>query len=411
MSQPAWVYACVAVSVLTVGTSKGQAQTAAEPPAKPAESSAGETNLPEVVVTTTDPPKAMPKATAKKAGSGGSAGAVTGAGKSETPSEAPQDLPQAETATGPFKGYAATQTSTGIKTDTPIQEIPQSISVVGAEQIRDQGANTLQEALHYVPGVIADGYGLDSRTDSIFVRGTEAAEYLDGLRRTFNYYVFNYRIDPYFMERIEVLRGPASVLYGQAPVGGIVDAISKRPQEEAYREITVEYGTYDWKQVMTDMTGKLTEDGKWLYRITGLARDADTQVDYVDDDRLAFAPAITYRPVAGTSITLLGHFRDDHTGSTAQFFRTSAHASRAAAGSSPASVSPASPTSTGTTPRPPRAPFSSTASSRRPFGCATISASPIFTTITTATTRASSLGRPGSPTFPIATPRTGRSRA
>jgi len=228
--------------------------------------------------------------------------------------ETPQEQPW-----GPIDGYAATRSATGIKTDTPLNEIPQSISVVGQEQIRDQGAQTLQDTLRYTSGVVADGYGIDSRTDSVFVRGTEGAEYLDGLRRTFNYYVYNYRIDPFFMERIEVLKGPASVLYGQASVGGIVNSVSKRPQQERGGEITVEYGSFDFKQTKFDFTGPLSQDGKWSYRLTGLARDAGTQVDHVDDDRLAIQPAITYRPQDGTSITLLGHFRRDQTGSTQQF--------------------------------------------------------------------------------------------
>ena len=155
---------------------------------------------------------------------------------------------------------------------------------------------------------------------SSIIRGTEAAEFLDGLRRTFGYYVNNYRIDPYFMERIEVLRGPASVLYGQAPVGGIINSVSKRPQAEQGGEITVEYGTFDFKQVKFDTTGLVTSDGKWSYRLTGLARDAETQVDYVDDDRYALQPAITYRPDGDTTITVLGHFQKDQTGTAAQFF-------------------------------------------------------------------------------------------
>jgi len=231
----------------------------------------------------------------------------------------PQPVVKAETATSPVVNYVATQTATGTKTDTPLREIPQSISVVGQEQIRDQGAKTLQDTLRYVPGVVADGYGLDSRTDSVFVRGTEAAEYLDGLRRTFSYYVYNYRIDPYFMERVEVLRGPPSVLFGQAPVGGIVNSVTKRPQAEASHEITVEYGNFDTKVVKADITGTVTPDGRWMYRVVGMLRDADTQVDYTPDDRAALAPSLTFKPNAGTSITLLGHFQRDRTASTQQF--------------------------------------------------------------------------------------------
>lgn len=272
------------------------------------------TTLPPVVVETK---QGQPKVQAKKKGT---APTVTGAPQPASSTQASTASGKSDaTSYGPVDGYAADNTATGIKTNTPLKEIPQSISVVGKEQIRDQGAQSLQDTLRYTAGVIADGYGLDSRTDTSFVRATEAAEYLDGLRRTFNYYVYSYRIDPYFMERIEVLRGPPSVLYGQAPVGGIINSVSKRPQSEQANEITIEYGTFDFKQVKFDMTGPMTADGKWSYRLTGLARDAETQVDYVDDDRMAIQPEITYRPVAGTSITLIGHFQKDHTGSTQQF--------------------------------------------------------------------------------------------
>lgn len=283
--------------------------------AEPAAEPQGTVELPKMTVETS----AKKKAPAKKAAQPKQVPAAAEAA-APGPSGPPQDTATAETGTGPLaNGYMATQTTTGIKSDTPLKEIPQSISVVGKEQIRDRGVQTWQETMRYVPGVIADGYGLDSRADTAFVRGTEAAEFLDGLKRTFNYYVYSYRIDPYFMERIEVLRGPPSVLYGQAPVGGIVNSVSKRPQTEEYREVTVEYGTFDFKQVKTDMTGPLTADKKWSYRLVGVLRDADTQVDYVPDDRLALSPSITYRPTSDTSITLLGHFQNDDTGSTQQF--------------------------------------------------------------------------------------------
>lgn len=239
--------------------------------------------------------------------------AITQTGPEETEAEA------GENARGPVDGYNAQRSATGIKTDTPLKEIPQSVSVVGREQMEDQGAQTLQEAVRYVPGVVADGYGLDSRTDSTFVRGTAPTKYLDGLRRTFDYYIYNYRIDPYFMERIEVLKGPASVLYGQAAVGGIINSVSKRPRREKSGEVTAEYGTFDFKQTRFDFTGPVSADGRWSYRLTGLVRGAETQVDHVDDDRFAVQPALTFRPTADTNITLLGHFRKDRTGSTQQF--------------------------------------------------------------------------------------------
>ena len=316
------VAACVllsAVGGLATSVSAQEAQPAPPTPAPPTAT----TPLPPVVVETQQaPPKAKKPRRRRRAQLPPPSSRRSSRRRNvqQTPTGPGNSNASDKTAYGPVKNYVAKNTATGIKTDTPLKEIPQSISVVGAEQIRDQGAHTLQEALHYLPGVIADGYGFDGRTDSSFIRGTEAAEYLDGLKRTFNYYVYNYRMDPYFMERIEVLRGPASVLYGQAPVGGILNAISKRPQSEQGGEITVEYGTFDFKQVKFDMTGPVTSDGKWSYRLTGAARDAETQVDYVDDDRYALQPAITYRPDGNTSITLLGHFQRDRTGSAAQFF-------------------------------------------------------------------------------------------
>jgi iron complex outermembrane receptor protein len=296
-------------------TPEPQAPPQAAQPAAPAE---GTVELPKMTVETTQPKKTAKKTAAKKKQQPSASAAAAAAPQPQPASEGAVTRP--ETATGPVNGYNATRTATGIKTDTPLKEIPQSISVVGAEQIRDQGAQSIQDTLRYVPGVVADAYGLDSRSDGAFIRGTEPGEFLDGLRRTSSYYTFNYRLDPYFLERVEVLRGPASVLYGQAPVGGLINSVSKRPQDQPSGEIGIEYGTFDFKQVKFDTTGLITSDGKWSYRLTGLARDSETQVDYVDDDRYAIQPAITYRPDSNTSITLLGHFQKDQTGSSSQFY-------------------------------------------------------------------------------------------
>jgi iron complex outermembrane recepter protein len=282
-------------------------------PVPPADS----TTLPEVVVETTEQEQAAPK---KKATS-------TSTVQGQTVQDA--SAPSPETGTtgrgeksgrGPVKDYNATETATATKTDTPLNEIPQSISVVGAEQIRDMGAQTEQDVLRYLPGVVADSYGNDGRAGGSFIRGVDATEYLDGMRRTFNYYTSTYRINPYFMERVEVLRGPASVLFGQAAVGGIINSVSKLPQDYEGGEFSVDYGTFDYKQVKFDMTGAASADGKWSYRLTGLARDADTQTDYVENDSYAVQPALTFRPQSGTAITVLGHFQKDRAGSNSQFF-------------------------------------------------------------------------------------------
>jgi iron complex outermembrane receptor protein len=301
--------AILAGGVLLSASTADAQQVSPEPAPPPLE-----TSLPEVVV---DVPTEQQKAAPKKKPKAKSSAQGTDVSTATPPPGTPTRRP--ETAYGPVQGYAATRTATGIKTDTPLKEVPQSVTVVGTEQMRDQGVQNLQEAIRYAPGVFADAFGYDSRGDYSWIRGTATAFFLDGLRTNLGYYVNSIAIDPYALERVEVLRGPASMLYGQVPTGGIVNAISKLPSEIPYGEITVEYGSFDFKQVKIDKTGTLTEDGKWLYRIVGLARDADTQVDFVENDRLMLAPSLTYRPTNDTSITVLGNFRNDDSDTTPQF--------------------------------------------------------------------------------------------
>lgn len=224
-----------------------------------------------------------------------------------------------ETATSPVFGYRARRSATATKTDTPLAETPQSVTVVTREQIVDQGARTLQDALTYAAGVRSDAYGLDSRTDSTRVRGSDPVSYLDGLRTHFDYYTSSTRTEPYTLERIEVLRGPAAMLYGQGSTGGVLNMVSKRPQADAAREIGVEFGSFGRRQLQTDLTGPLTDDGRWLYRLVAVGRDADTQVDHVRDDRALLAPLLTWRPSAATTLTLQALWQRDKSGSTSQF--------------------------------------------------------------------------------------------
>ncbi|MBU2288883.1 MAG: TonB-dependent siderophore receptor [Gammaproteobacteria bacterium] len=225
-----------------------------------------------------------------------------------------------ETATSPVIGYRARNAATATKTDTPLAETPQAVTVITRDQIVDQGASNLQDALNYAAGVRSDAYGLDSRTDSARVRGGIPDEYLDGLRKNFDYYTSNARTDLYTLERIEVLRGPSAMLFGQGSTAGVVNMVSKRPLAQTQREIGVQFGSFGRKQLQADLTGPLTEDGKWSYRLIAVGRDADTQVDYVRDDRSLLAPSLTWRPSADTSLTLQALWQKDKTGSTSQFF-------------------------------------------------------------------------------------------
>lgn len=227
--------------------------------------------------------------------------------------------PARESATGPVQGYLATQSGTGTKTDTPLSQTAQSISVVSAERVRDQGVSSIQETLRYVPGVFAEPGGVDSRNDYFKVRGQDPNLYLDGTRVNNRNNFNEWRVDPYMLERIEVFRGPASVLYGDTSTAGLVNLISKRPRAEAYNEVGVSFDNFGRKQVQMDSTGKVTKDGEWLYRFVGLFRDSGTQVDFVPDNRTLLAPSLTWRPTTNTSWTVLGVYQKDRTGTTNGF--------------------------------------------------------------------------------------------
>ena len=292
------VLAIVTVSAVLLHKQATRAQDAARPAQN------GQVTLPPVDVDTSKRAK-QPKGKKQVA-------------KRAPPIQAPPS-PKVESATGLVHGYLASRSATGIKTDTPLKEIPQSISVVTADRVTDQGVATVQQSLRYVPGVFADAYGPDSRGDYPRVRGSDPDIYLDGTRLVDSFKFNETRLDPYLLSRIEVLRGPSSVLYGNTTTAGIVNLVSKRPQEEAYREIGVQYGSFNRKQIQTDMTGKLTADGEWLYRFVGIARDSDTQTDFVKDNRVTLAPSITWRPSKNTSWTILGLYQNDSTGSTTAF--------------------------------------------------------------------------------------------
>ncbi|WP_454691260.1 TonB-dependent siderophore receptor [Achromobacter aloeverae] len=217
-----------------------------------------------------------------------------------------------ETADGPVSGYVATRSSAGSKTDTALVDNPQSVTVVTRAQMDAQNAQTLDQAVRYVPSTSSQDN--DLRFDQLSIRGFDADSYLDGMKLNRTTWFANPRIDPYFLERIDVLRGPASVLYGQASPGGLVDMVTKRPTEDPLHSITVGIGNDQRRQLGFDFGGPLDTDGKWLYRVTGLARDANTQTDHIGEERLAIAPALTWRPDADTSLTLLTSFQRDPEG-------------------------------------------------------------------------------------------------
>lgn len=225
---------------------------------------------------------------------------------------------ETERGNGPVEGYVAKRSVSATKTDTPIIETPQSISVITADRIRDQGSLTIQDSLRYVAGMRGEAYGFDSRGDFSLVRGVSPTIFLDGLQQSVGSYT-NTRTDPFTLERIEVLKGPSSMLYGQSSVGGLLSLVSKRPQAEQKNELQLQYGSFDRKQIAFDSTGPLDDDGTLLYRVVAIQRDSQTQVDHTKDNRLLFMPSFTWRPNEQFEWTLMANVQKDDGGTTSSF--------------------------------------------------------------------------------------------
>jgi iron complex outermembrane receptor protein len=210
-------------------------------------------------------------------------------------------------------------TGTATKTDTPLVEVPQSISIITARDLQDRGLHAVDEAMWYVAGAQGGVYGMDTRSEWLLVRGFQPARYLDGLALPTGTWSGQTRIEPYGMERIEVLKGPSSVNYGAMPPGGLVNYVTKRPDVDMTQEVEVQVGTDDMKQVAFDVGGALNDNGTLLYRLTGLARNSDNFVDYIHDDRYYFAPALTWKPDEANELTVLARWQKADTKNGAGF--------------------------------------------------------------------------------------------
>lgn len=218
-----------------------------------------------------------------------------------------------ESAFGPVDGVVATRSASGTKNDAAILETPQTINVISRAEMDRRPVRSTADALAYTPGVNAAWAGYDVRFDVIQLRGFNAnyATYQDGLRSATGEYVIP-RLNPYGAERIEVLKGPASVLYGQNTPGGLVNVVSKAPPETRQGEIQLEGGSNDHMQGAFDVGGPLDDGATLRYRLTGLARDAGASLDHVDETNRFFAPAFTWTPDANTSFTLRAQFQRDY---------------------------------------------------------------------------------------------------
>ncbi|WP_339533069.1 TonB-dependent siderophore receptor [Pseudomonas mucidolens] len=220
-----------------------------------------------------------------------------------------------ENAWGHVDGIVAKRSATGSKTDAALVEIPQTINVITAAEIKARGAQSVTQALLYTPGMSAGGFSdrvkiFDEPTSRGF---SPTPLYLDGLHLPYGGGSTGgaLQIEPYSLERIEVLKGPASVLYGHNQPGGIVNMVSKRPSETPVHQMVLEAGTYEHKSAAIDLSGPLDEQGHFLYRLTGLVKDEQGEINYFENKRQFIAPSLTWRPNDDTSLTFFAQYQKD----------------------------------------------------------------------------------------------------
>ncbi|SDZ63347.1 TonB-dependent siderophore receptor [Pseudomonas sp. NFIX28] len=222
-------------------------------------------------------------------------------------------------ALGSMEGYNATHSQIATKTSTALLETSQSVSVVTREQMDDQGSQTVSQAMRYTPGVLTNPYGATHRYDYVAMRGFNDGSvdniYLDGLKSMGDSGTYStMQVDPYFLERVDILKGPSSVLYGRSSPGGLVALTSKKPLFEPYHQIQATVGTQGQRGMGFDFSGPVDDDKRIAYRLTGLADRSDTQFDHNKEKRFALAPTLSIDFTDDTSLTLQAYLQHDPDG-------------------------------------------------------------------------------------------------
>ncbi|WP_063915105.1 TonB-dependent siderophore receptor [Pseudomonas sp. p21] len=222
-------------------------------------------------------------------------------------------------ALGSMEGYNATHSQVATKTSMPLVETSQSVSVVTRQQMDDQGSQTVAQAMRYTPGVLTNPYGATHRYDYVAMRGFNDGSvdniYVDGLKSMGDNGTYStMQVDPYFLERIDILKGPSSVLYGRSSPGGLVALTTKKPLFTPYHQVQATLGTQGQLGMGFDFSGPVDDDKRIAYRLTGLADASDTQFDHNKEERYAIAPAVSIDFSEDTSLTLQAYLQHDPNG-------------------------------------------------------------------------------------------------
>jgi iron complex outermembrane recepter protein len=199
-------------------------------------------------------------------------------------------------------GYNVPDASTATRTDAQIRDIPQSIQVIPRQVIEDQGITQISDVTQNISSVsVRTGFG-GSNNDYV-IRGFET---FDRLRNGF--FAPGVDINPSNVERVEVLKGPASVLYGQFEPGGIINFITKQPLERPYYAAEFEIGNYDFYKPSFDLSGPITSDNSLLYRLNVAYENSGSFIDFVDREEIQVSPTLTYKIGDSTNLSLSYEF-------------------------------------------------------------------------------------------------------
>lgn len=203
-----------------------------------------------------------------------------------------------------------TVTAQALKIETPAEETPRSVSIVTEEDLENRVPQKLDEALRYTSGVTAQPYGADNDTDWYFIRGFEAATYLDGTRLYRDGY-YTWLLEPYGLQSVEVIKGPNAILFGDAAPGGVVNAVQKRPTSTPQGEVRFELGNKDHKGIAFDVSDAANEAGTARYRLVGRMKSSDGELDNTGTERFFLAPSFEFDISDKTMLTVLASYLKD----------------------------------------------------------------------------------------------------
>lgn len=211
-------------------------------------------------------------------------------------------------------GLKARRAAAGTKTETPLIETPQSITVIDGAELSRRNVQSINQALGFVAGVAPNQRGgMVTRYDQLVVRGFAPGVFLDGMRLIAGPYSTP-QIDFNRIDHIDIVKGPASVLYGNATPGGLVNLASKMPEEGRFGRVEGQFGNYDSKRVAADINAPLDSAGKWLGRLVAGWQKGDGLTQGTFSERFHVSPMVTFEPTADTSLTLVAAYQESPSG-------------------------------------------------------------------------------------------------